>query len=163
MANYGGKQPSLSAYQKFFNYGSEPTWNYSTTNGQLLLKPSNTKATVYIAGDLFVGGSINNPSDIHLKDNIEELSLSLTENIMNLSPKKYTYKDDEKQKQHYGLIAQEVEEHFPNLVNTITTQVAEDEITIKTVNYLEMIPLLIAKIKDLQHQVDLLNTKVSDK
>jgi hypothetical protein len=154
MANYGGKQPPLTAYQKFFNYGTTVTWNYSTTNGQLLLQPVNSKATVYIGGNLFVGGSINNPSDFHLKDNIEELRLSLTDNLMNLNPKKYTYKDDEKQKMHYGFIAQEVEEHLPSLVNTISTSIDDEEFSIKSVNYLEMIPLLLLKIKDLQRQVD---------
>jgi len=154
MANYGGKSPPLSAWQKEFSYGSPSTWNYSTTNGQLLLKPINPKATVYIAGDLFVGGTINNPSDFHLKDNIEELSLSLTDNLMNLVPKKYTYKDDKKHKIRYGFIAQEVEELFPALVNTVSTSVNDEEISIKSVNYLEMVPLLLLKIKDLQKQID---------
>jgi len=154
MANYGGKSPPLSAWQKEFSYGTPTTWNYSTTNGQLLLKPINPKATVYIAGDLFVGGTINNPSDFNLKDNIEELCLSLTDNLMKLVPKKYSYKDDKKQKIHYGFIAQEVEEHFPALVNTVSTTINDDEVTIKSVNYLEMVPLLLLKIKDLQKQID---------
>jgi hypothetical protein len=154
MANYGGKSPPLSAWQKEFSYGNQNTWNYSTTNGQILLKPINPKATVYIAGDLFVGGTINNPSDFYLKDNIEELSLSLSDSLMNLVPKKYVYKDDEKHKIHYGFVAQEVEEHFPNLVNTVSTTVNDTEISIKSVNYLEMVPLLLLKIKDLQKQID---------
>lgn len=154
MANYGGRQGPTSSYQKYFTYSNDYTWNYSTTNGETLLKPVNSKATVYISGDLFVGGSINNPSDYNFKDNIEELRLSLTDNLMNLVPKKYTYKDDEKQKLHYGFIAQEVEEHIPSLVNTVSTTVNDTECSIKSVNYLEMIPLLLLKIKDLQRQVD---------
>jgi len=154
MANYGGRQGPTSAYQKYFTYANDYTWNYSTTNGQTLLKPVNSKATVYISGDLFVGGTINNPSDFYLKDNIEELSLSLTDNLMNLVPKKYTYKDDKKQKLHYGFIAQEVEQYLPSLVNTVSTTVNDEEMTIKSVNYLDMIPLLLLKIKDLQRQLD---------
>jgi hypothetical protein len=159
MANYGGKSPPLSAYQKFFNYENVSTWNYSTTNGQLLLKPTNPKAAVYISGNLFVGGSINNPSDFNLKDNIEELSLSLTDSLMNLVPKSYTYKDDKKQKTHFGLIAQDVEKHIPELVNTVSTNINEEEITIKSINYLEMIPILLLKIKDLQRQIDTIANK----
>jgi len=154
MANYSGKSPPITAYQKYFTYGSDITWTYSNANGQLLLKPANSKATVYIGGDLFVGGTINNPSDFNLKDNIEELSLSLSDNLMNLVPKKYIYKDDQKEKVHYGFIAQEVEEHFPNLVNTVTTTINDEEISVKSVNYLEMVPLLLLKIKDLQRQLD---------
>jgi len=159
MANYGGRAPPTSAYQKLFNFGSTSTWNYSTTNGDLLLKPINPKATVYITGDLFVGGTINNPSDFNLKDNIEDLSLTLSDDIMNLIPKSYVYKDDKKQKIHYGFIAQDVEEHLPTLVNTISTEINGEEFSVKSVNYLEMIPLLLLKIKDLQHQIDMLNRK----
>jgi hypothetical protein len=55
---------------------------------------------------------------------------------------------------HYGFIAQEVEEHFPALVNTVSTTVNDEEVTIKSVNYLEMVPLLLLKTKDLQKQID---------
>ena len=164
MANYGGKSPSLSAYQKKFNYGAtEQSWNYSTTNGELLLKPINPKATVYIPNDLIVNGSINSPSDVHLKDNIEELQTNSTDCLMKLIPKKYTYKDDKNKKIHFGLIAQEVEEHIPELVKTVSMQINEDEIDIKSVNYLEIVPLLLLKIKDMQNQIDLLNKRVAEK
>jgi hypothetical protein len=162
-SNYGGKQPDQSAYIKRFTIDrTSYTWKYATVSNQLLLTPTNKKATVYIDGDLFVGGTITNPSDINLKDNIENLSLSLTlsEKIMSLNPVKYNYKDDEK-KEHFGLIAQDVEKFFPNLVNTISTPIGEEEVSFKTVNYLEIIPLLLLKIKDLQNQIDSLNKKIN--
>jgi hypothetical protein len=163
-SNYGGKQTNQSAYIKNFNIGSTPnTWSYSTNNNQLILTPSNPSATVYIKGDLFVGGSINNPSDIHLKDNIENLSLTLSDNLLLLNPVKYNYKDDAKKKDHFGFIAQDVEKLFPNLVNTVTAPVGDEEITIKSVNYLEMVPILLLKIKDLQNQIDALNNKILEK
>ena len=163
-ANYGGRQPNSSTYIKTFNVGkSVNTWNYTTTNSMLALTPSNPKAMVYITGDLFVGGSINNPSDIHLKDNIENLSLSLNENIMILNPVKYNYKDDENKKTHFGFIAQEVEKQFPNLVNTVSANVGDTEVSFKSINYLEMVPILLLKIKDLQNQIDVLNIKMQEK
>jgi hypothetical protein len=163
-SNYGGRQPNASAYIKSFNTGqSFSNWNYASNNNMLTLIPSNPNATVYITGDLFVGGSINNPSDIQLKDNIENLSLSLSEKIMILNPVKYNYKDDENQKVHFGFIAQDVEKQFPNLVNTVSTNIDDTEVSFKSVNYLEMIPILLLKIKDLQNQIDLLNNKILDK
>uniref|UniRef100_A0A6C0JYU5 Peptidase S74 domain-containing protein n=1 Tax=viral metagenome TaxID=1070528 RepID=A0A6C0JYU5_9ZZZZ len=160
-SNYGGKQANQSSYIKKFNIGSSPiTWYYSTNNNQLILSPTNSSATVYIKGDLFVGGSINNPSDLQLKDNIEDLSLSLTDNLLLLNPVKYNYKDDAKQKEHYGFIAQDVEKLFPNLVNTVSATIGDDDVSIKSVNYLEMVPLLLLKIKDLQNQIDALNNKI---
>ena len=163
-ANYGGKQPNSSTYIKTFNLGqAAQSWNYVTNNNMLTLIPSNPKATVYISGNLFVGGSINNPSDINLKDNIENLSLSLNEKLLGLNPVKYTYKDDTNKKQHFGFIAQEVENQFPNLVNTISTNIDDTEVSFKSVNYLELIPVLLLKIKDLQNQIDLLNNKILEK
>jgi filamentous hemagglutinin family protein len=160
-SNYGGKQANQSSYIKNFNIGSSPiTWYYSTNNNQLILSPTNSSATVYIKGDLFVGGSINNPSDLQLKDNIEDLSLSLTDNLLLLNPVKYNYKDDAKQKEHFGFIAQDVEKLFPNLVNTVSATIGDDDVSIKSVNYLEMVPLLLLKIKDLQNQIDTLNNKI---
>jgi len=163
-SNYGGKQANSSAYIKSFNIGSSPnTWIYSMNNNQLILTPTNQTATVYIKGDLFVGGSINNPSDLQLKDNIADLSLSLSDNLMLLNPVKYNYKDDAKQKEHFGFIAQDVEKLFPNLVTTISVPMSDDEVSIKSVNYLEMVPILLLKIKDLQNQIDALNNKISEK
>jgi hypothetical protein len=163
-SNYGGKQPNQSAYIKSFNIGQTVNaWNYVNNSGSVILTPSNSKATVYITGDLFVGGSINNPSDFQLKDNIADLSLSLSDNLMLLNPVKYNYKDDSKQKEHFGFIAQDVEKLFPNLVNTVSVPIDNDEVSIKSVNYLEMVPLLLLKIKDLQNQIDALNNKISEK
>jgi len=163
-SNYGGKQANQSSYIKNFNIGSNPnTWYYSTNNNQLILSPSNSKATVYISGDLFVGGSINNPSDFHLKDNIQDISLSLSDSLMLLNPVKYNYKDDEMRKEHFGFIAQDVEKLFPNLVNTVSADIGDSEVSIKSVNYLEMVPILLLKIKDLQNQIDALNNKNLEK
>ena len=82
---------------------------------------------------------------------------------MILNPVKYNYKDDENQKVHFGFIAQDVEKQFPNLVNTVSTNIDDTEVSFKSVNYLEMIPILLLKIKDLQNQIDLLNNKILDK
>jgi len=157
MGDYSGKQANRSTYIKDFTYSNQNiTWGYSNTT---TLQPVKKTANVYIGGNLTVQGIFSNPSDISIKENIENLSLSLNENILNLSPKKYLYKNDENKKLHYGFIAQEVEEYFPNLVNELTI----DGTTVKTVNYLEMIPLLISKMKDLQTQIDQLNNKLNDK
>ena len=138
-------------------YTSPPfqnTWRYQSILGKLFLTPINSKATVLIKNDLIVEGSIINPSDLHLKNNIENLSEKLSENLMKLEPKKYTYKDDKEQKEHIGFIAQDVSKLFPNLVGNINGT------DIKTVNYIEFIPILLLKIKDLQAQIDILNNKI---
>jgi hypothetical protein len=51
-------------------------------------------------------------------------------------------------KKRYGLIAQEVEELYPELVNTNETD------GMKSMNYIELIPLLLEQIKDLKKSVE---------
>jgi hypothetical protein len=170
-ANYGGKQPNTSTYVKTFNYGHYTnTWyynsnynGYNVTDNTLFLTPANAEATVYIPGNLIVRGTITNPSDRNLKKNIQDISTDISDKILNLRPVSYNYIDDDKEKLHYGFIAQDVEKEFPNLVNTISADINDVSLSMKTVNYLEMIPILLLKIKTLQSQIDVLNSKICDK
>jgi hypothetical protein len=109
-----------------------------------------------VYNDLIVGGSISNPSDINLKKDIEEIPLNLANKLIEAVPKQYIFKKDIDNQLHYGFIAQELEELMPTLVQDITTPI---DGKIKSVNYIEMIPLLLLKIKDLQQQIDELKAK----
>jgi hypothetical protein len=165
------KQPNRTSFIKQFTYNpiQNQTWTYlqsnSTTNINQVrtLTPLPINSNVYIGGNLTVEGTISNPSDRDLKKDLEDLSLSpnINDQLMKLRPKKYVYKDDKENKLHFGLVAQDVEEYFPNLVNeTVTTKTTTTEQTnpaYKTVNYLEIIPLLLLKIQDLQNQINQIN------
>ena len=84
-------------------------------------------------------------SDIRLKNNIEELGDNDLDKLNKLVPKSYNFKNDNIK--HFGFIAQEVEKEFPNLVST-------DNDGMKSINYLEMIPLLLHKINHLERKID---------
>jgi hypothetical protein len=84
-------------------------------------------------------------SDIRLKNTIEELGDDDLDKLNKLVPKSYNFKNDNIK--HFGFIAQEVEKEFPNLVST-------DNDGMKSINYLEMIPLLLHKINDLERKID---------
>lgn len=84
-------------------------------------------------------------SDIRLKNNIEELNDNHLDRLNRLVPKSYGFKNDGLE--HFGFIAQEVEKDFPNLVSM-------DDDGMKSVNYLEMIPLLLHKINYLERKLD---------
>lgn len=56
---------------------------------------------------------------------------------------------------HYGFKASEVKNLFPNLVVT-------DENGIMSVNYVEMIPLLIELIKEQERKIEELEKKVAN-
>ena len=84
-------------------------------------------------------------SDIRLKNTIEELGDNDLDKLNKLVPKSYNFKNDNIK--HFGFIAQEVEKIFPNLVST-------DNDGMKSINYLEMIPLLSHKINHLERKID---------
>jgi len=165
-----GKQPN-SAYAKTFNsqssYHSTATvskWRHTLYENNVTLMPANNNANVYITNDLIVAGSLNNPSDIKLKENIIPIDPDRINNIMKLIPKQYNYKKDANKKIHYGFIAQEMEELIPELVSNINVNDNENENEtenetveeIKTINYLELIPLLVMKIQELENKINLL-------
>jgi len=84
-------------------------------------------------------------SDIRIKKDIENLTDNHLDKLDRLVPKSYKFKNDGLE--HFGFIAQDVEKEFPNLVST-------DMDGLKSVNYLEMIPLLLHKINDLERKLE---------
>ncbi|WP_044205361.1 tail fiber domain-containing protein [Flammeovirga sp. OC4] len=94
-------------------------------------------------------------SDLRYKSNINPLQNSL-EKVMQLKGVSYFYKTDEFPKksfdrdQQVGLIAQEVEEVFPELVKT-------DQEGYKSVHYAQTVAVLIEAIKELNQKIELLS------
>ncbi len=156
VANYGGRQPDNTTYVKQFT--SAPStfanWIYKTMGGIKYITPA-TNNSVYLPKDLFVVGSIINPSDLVLKENVNDLTDEFCDNILELKPKKYNFKSDEVKKERYGIIAQELEEYFPELIANTGIEDKDNNIqSIKSVNYLELIPIMIVKMKNMQKEID---------
>ena len=146
--NYSGRQGDNTQGIKQFVTSSAGVveWIYksiaiSTTK---VITPYDQTKTVMIPKDLLVLGSINNPSDIILKDNIEQINI---DDFNKLNPVSFTFKDDEQHKKHYGFIAQELETVYPELVT-------DTEIGFKSVNYIELIPILLSQMKNMQMEID---------
>ena len=156
VANYGGKQPSNTQDIKQFVVGaggSYVVWIYKKLpTGLQVITPADSKKPVYLNNDLYVNGSIYNTSDAILKENVVALSESSKANLLNLKAVEYSFKVDSTQQRHYGFIAQEVEQIYPELVKT-------SAVGYKTVNYLEMIPMLVSKMQDMQREIDELKAK----
>jgi hypothetical protein len=116
------------------------------------ITPTIKGANLLIQGDLTVGGSIYNPSDMNIKENIEILTDADVEFVSHLKPVKYNYIYDSVKKPHFGLIAQEVSLLAPNLVGEIQDASVSDA-PIKAVNYIELIPILLAKMNMMQDEL----------
>jgi hypothetical protein len=150
VGNYSGRQPSNKQSVKQFVVSVQSFVNWIYKNNKTTITPS-TETDVLIPKNLYVNGSIYNPSDIKLKYNISEISNEFANNITSLEPVQFKYKND--QKIHYGLIAQDVEILFPELVATLHTDY-------KAVNYAEFIPIMLKKIKLLNQEVNELKEKI---
>lgn len=164
LPNYNGRQPNNTAYVKTFVFGSPinlwRTLSYTKIDGttvSVVTTASENYKNLYIQGDLFVDGSIINPSDIYLKQNIDKIDQETTNKLLNLKPTSYTLKDDPTNKIHYGFIAQELEEELPLLIQN---KPDEKYSKIKAINYLEIIPLLVNKIQLMQKEIDDLKEKI---
>lgn len=120
---------------------------------------------VYASGNLAYTGSLIHVSDSKFKENIRPLSGSLNK-LMKLKPKSFNYTSDEKYAhmnlptgEHYGLIAQEVEQVLPELVSDNSHPSATESrgeksddppINYMGLDYMELIPVLIEAVKEQQ-------------
>jgi len=166
-SNYNGTQPTNTAYVKNFVTGSFPdAWKYTTIDDVSYLTMSSSTASLYLYNDLhvekdlYVDGVIYNPSDVILKTDIKDISKAEVDALMTLTPKTFHFvKEKEKEeggdRRHYGVVAQDVEQVLPDLVKQTETPDGPH----KSVNYIELIPLMLAKIQDLQAQIDRLKTR----
>jgi len=135
----------------------------------------------YFEGDVHVTGTLSatstNFSDKRLKKNIVLLDNSALNKVLQMNPVEYNYTQtilrtathegdtltpeikmfDEKaqmfQKKHYGLIAQELEQLYPDLVYTNSNGYL-------SVNYIDIIPLLIQSIKEQNNNIEMLQKEV---
>jgi hypothetical protein len=145
-AQSGGGQLALTrsgAYAEFYMGGS-------TSGGtQLYVRSGGSGGVRLDAGST---GWVAD-SDIRLKD-IEKPIENAVESLSTLQTVYYSWKDSENEKQHLGLIAQEVEAVFPEIVS-------ESSITgMKGVNYVELIPVLVKAIQEQQSQIEILKAEI---
>ena len=161
-ANYGGRVvDNQQGVKQFYVSGaSVAVWVYSRlTSGPLVITPADSKRAVFLSSDLvvkkdlYVNGSIYNPSDEKLKENIEPITLEQTDKLFKINPVYFSYKADKSKLKHFGVLAQDIEKVFPELVNNF-------EKDYKTVNYQELIPIMLAKIKQMQNEIDQLKELV---
>lgn len=156
-ANYGGRVvDNQQGVKQFYISGpSLASWIYKRLNSGLLVQtPGNSKIPVLINSDVIITGSIFNTSDKNLKKNICEIEKQEVDRLFTLNPILFNYKDDAKNKKHYGFLAQDVEKIFPELVH-------DNMLGYKTVNYQEFMPLMLSKMKDMQNEIDKLKNIVN--
>jgi len=141
-------------------------WGYST----IPVTISSPDAFIIHSGNVGVGmtnpsykldvngvirGSNVTPSDIRLKENIELIDNAL-EKVSQLRGVYFNWKDKASgENRNIGLIAQEVEKTFPEVVS-------EDQKGYKSINYGEIVAALVEAVKELKAQNSELEAKNKD-
>ena len=99
------------------------------------------------SSNLLVTGEVTAYSDARIKDNIEVIADPLTK-ILSIRGVTFTRTDQEDtERKHMGVIAQEVEQYFPEVVHT-------NDDGMNTVNYGAMAGAFIEAFKAQQRQID---------
>ena len=100
--------------------------------------------TVLFDGTTTIAGDLSINSDMRLKANIISLGSTLSK-LLQIDGKTYTMKRDKNQKQKIGVLAQDIEKVFPELVS--------ESKGIKSVNYQGLVPVLINSIKEQEEKI----------
>ena len=104
-----------------------------------------------ISNDLTVSGDVVVSSDARLKANIASLGSTIAKLLL-IDGKSYTMKKDGKQK--IGVLAQDVQKVFPELVS-------KDDNEMLAVNYQGLVPVLINALKEQDEKISKQNEKIS--
>ncbi len=149
---YGGymqdNNSSTGSAKKKYVFGEIKEYDLEQIEQEVL------KESVYL--DVFAG------SDLSFKENCIELnSEDISNKVNKLGTYSFSYKTNEfpdynfAEGSQFGVMAQEVEAVFPELVKT-------DKNGNKLVNYTQMIPLMLEAIKHLSSKVDQLEKKIQN-
>ncbi|MEO5571500.1 MAG: tail fiber domain-containing protein [Bacteroidia bacterium] len=146
---------------------------YGTTNGGGFTDTASTKHwALYGDGDVF-GVRFFQASDAKLKENIKPIT-SATEKLMQLTPSTYNFKSNTglvlPSGKEYGLLSDNVEKVFPELIKEARTATRFDrnhnkigqEISFKSVNYSGLIPVLVESAKEQQTAINAKNAQIAD-
>ena len=145
--DYGGYYYADGSYT-----GSTPGVAFVVGNGDIDSgtggagsNPSNAFIVNY-DGSATLSGDLTVNSDLRLKANVTSLGKTLSRLLL-IDGKKYTLKTDESVEK-IGLLAQDIQKIFPELVNE-----SGDDQGILSINYQGLVPILINAIKEQQKEL----------
>ena len=104
--------------------------------------------------ELHVVGTITETSMREMKTNISNLE-NILPSVLQMQGVKFDWKDEEKAKDNYGFIAEDVEKIFPNLITYDAKGKPEG------IQYTKMTAVLLEAIKEQQIQIDELKAKLN--
>ncbi len=149
----GGSDATLGG-GGYITLGAITTTNLVFDDNEIMARNNGSTSNLHLqldGGNVLVGGAVVHTSDKRLKRDIEPIGYGLAE-ILQLEPKKYYWKNRaDTEKKSLGLLAQDVQKIIENVVYE-----REDVDKTLSVNYTELIPVLIKAIQEQQQQIDTL-------
>ena len=131
--------------QSFIEGATAGTVLILNADNNILFRPGGTTTVNFEPnGDAIFNGDVKVTSDKRLKSNIISLGSTLTK-LLQIDGKSYTMKKDESEKQKIGLLAQDIEKVFPELVS--------ESNGIKSINYQGLVPVLINALKEQEEKI----------
>ncbi len=126
--------------------------------GSVGINMSNPSVALDVTGDIEYTGTITDVSDIRLKKDITPLNAKdVIGRLSQVDTYSFRMINDEKGQLELGVMAQEVEKVFPELVRT-----SADEMGTKSVNYVGFIAPLIEASKELKAENDSLRAEIAE-
>jgi hypothetical protein len=135
----------------YYSWGFGGTYNVFARKTSIGTTGTPGSYTLYVVGNAFTTGTWGS-SDIRWKKNLQPV-INVVPDLLRLNTYRYNWRSDEFPDMHFdaathiGLIAQEVEKVFPELVNT-------DDKGFKAVSYEKLSALLLQGMKEQQQQID---------
>jgi hypothetical protein len=135
-----------------FSWGFGGTYNVFANHVSIGTTATNSTYSLYVVGSALSTGTFYSSSDIRWKKNIAQLGSVLGKVIL-LNGVNYEWRNDEFPEIHFdsgtqiGLIAQDVEKVFPELVKT-------DNNGYKAVSYEKFTVILLEAMKEQQKQIE---------
>ena len=125
--------------------------NYPSTSTARGHCGTSTHKWAYIYGYYIYYNTLTQLSSRNVKHDIKALP-SVGEKIDKLQPVNFVYNDDKEEKQRTGLVYEDVVEVMP--------EICSEEEGQKSINYIELIPMLLKEVQDLRKRVAELEAKV---
>ena len=150
---------TTTPYSRLEVFGSDTA---STSAFAVVNSASTTEFTVLDNGNATLAGNLIQNSDQRLKTNIVDLDGSSSLAAINaLNPVTFNWIDPSKSSvPQYGLIAQDVQKIFPNLVSVTAPTTLTPDGTL-SLNYIDLISPIVAAIQELDKEITSLASTVT--
>ena len=150
---YAPDNPMAFIIQKYWDgypnnnryFSSDQVISLNPFGGRVAINQITASCELDVSGSIIASGTITAGSDYRIKDDITPLNLD-EYTVDNLNPVKFKFK--ESGKENIGLIAHELQQEIPCLVEG-----EKDGENIQTVNYMGLVGILIKEIQELKRRV----------